>query len=163
MRNKMRKPKFDIEEVREFIENSSMESKIYIGTDSESYKRHGVWYADFYMVVVIHKDGRHGCKVFGEKVTERDYTTNKKKPSYRLMSEVYKTADLYLKLIDVVGDREIEVHLDINPDKKHASSLVVDQAIGYIKGTCNVTPMVKPFAFAASYAADRLIRTGSRG
>jgi predicted RNase H-related nuclease YkuK (DUF458 family) len=38
----------------------------------------------------------------------------------------------------------------------HASSCVVQQAIGYIRGTCNVIPMVKPQAFAASYAADRL-------
>jgi len=49
-----------------------------------------------------------------------------------------------------------EVHLDINPDQMHKSSVVVNQAIGYIKGTCNVIPMVKPRAFAASYAADRL-------
>jgi predicted RNase H-related nuclease YkuK (DUF458 family) len=33
---------------------------------------------------------------------------------------------------------------------------VIQQAVGYIKGTCNVIPMVKPNAFAASYAADRL-------
>jgi predicted RNase H-related nuclease YkuK (DUF458 family) len=32
----------------------------------------------------------------------------------------------------------------------------VQQAIGYIKGTCNVDAQVKPNAFAASYAADRL-------
>jgi predicted RNase H-related nuclease YkuK (DUF458 family) len=28
--------------------------------------------------------------------------------------------------------------------------------VGYIRGVCNVIPMVKPRAFAASYAADRL-------
>jgi hypothetical protein len=38
----------------------------------------------------------------------------------------------------------------------HGSSCVVQQAIGYIRGVCNVIPMVKPQAFAASYAADRL-------
>jgi predicted RNase H-related nuclease YkuK (DUF458 family) len=38
----------------------------------------------------------------------------------------------------------------------HGSSCVVQQAVGYIRGMCNVTPMVKPEAFAASYAADRL-------
>ena len=51
---------------------------------------------------------------------------------------------------------EVEVHLDINPDDHHASSNVVAQAIGYIRGTCNVIPLVKPEAFAASYAADRM-------
>jgi predicted RNase H-related nuclease YkuK (DUF458 family) len=33
---------------------------------------------------------------------------------------------------------------------------VIQQAVGYIKGMCNIIPMVKPNAFAASYAADRL-------
>jgi predicted RNase H-related nuclease YkuK (DUF458 family) len=46
--------------------------------------------------------------------------------------------------------------LDINPKEEHNSSVVLSQAVGYIKGTCNVTPLVKPNAFAATYAADRL-------
>ena len=71
------------------------------------------------------------------------------------MTEVYKVSELYLKLADVLEDRQVEVHLDINPDEHHASSNVVSQAIGYIRGTCNVVPLVKPDAFAASYAADR--------
>jgi hypothetical protein len=72
------------------------------------------------------------------------------------MNEVYRAAEMYLKLEDVIGDRHCEVHLDINPDMIHGSSCVVQQAVGYIRGMCNVTPMVKPEAFAASYAADRL-------
>jgi predicted RNase H-related nuclease YkuK (DUF458 family) len=72
------------------------------------------------------------------------------------MNEVYKVSELFQKLSDVLADRYVEVHLDINPDEKFGSSCVVQQAIGYIKGTCNIMPMVKPNAFAASYAADRL-------
>jgi predicted RNase H-related nuclease YkuK (DUF458 family) len=45
--------------------------------------------------------------------------------------------------------------LDINPDEQYGSSCVISQAVGYIKGVCNVIPFVKPEAFAASYAADR--------
>jgi predicted RNase H-related nuclease YkuK (DUF458 family) len=71
------------------------------------------------------------------------------------MNEVYKIADLYLKLHDVLEDRDVEVHLDINPNEVHGSSCVINEATGYIKGMCNVIPMVKPKAFAASYAADR--------
>jgi hypothetical protein len=37
----------------------------------------------------------------------------------------------------------------------YGSSCVINEAIGYIKGMCNVVPLVKPNAFAASYAADR--------
>jgi predicted RNase H-related nuclease YkuK (DUF458 family) len=46
--------------------------------------------------------------------------------------------------------------LDINPSEMHGSNCVIQEAIGYIRGTCNVIPLVKPEAFAASYAADRL-------
>jgi uncharacterized protein len=110
---------------------------------------------------VVHKDCAHGCKIFGEVETEEDYNHDKKKPRYRLMQETYKVAALYMKLADVT-DKEIEVHLDYNPDKKYASNLIVEQAVGYIKGTCNVIPMIKPEAFAASYAADRLLRVGKK-
>jgi len=72
------------------------------------------------------------------------------------MNEAYKLSELYLKLAEVLEDREVEVHLDINPDEHYGSSCVVQEAMGYIRGTCNVVPMVKPKAFAASYAADRL-------
>jgi predicted RNase H-related nuclease YkuK (DUF458 family) len=37
----------------------------------------------------------------------------------------------------------------------HGSSCVINEAVGYIRGVCNVVPFVKPNAFAASYAADR--------
>jgi predicted RNase H-related nuclease YkuK (DUF458 family) len=71
------------------------------------------------------------------------------------MTEVYKVSELYLKLQDVLDGRDVEVHLDISPNEDHGSSVVISQAVGYIKGTCNVIPFVKPDAFAASYAADR--------
>ena len=73
-----------------------------------------------------------------------------------MMTETSKVADLYLKMKDVFYDFEVEVHLDINPNENFGSSCAATAAIGYIRGMCNVTPMVKPNAFAASYAADRL-------
>lgn len=152
--------KFNFIEIEKFLSETSNTSKIYIGCDSTAYKRHGKWMADFYSVIVVHKDCAHGCKIFGQIDTEVDFTPNKKKPNFRLMNEVYKVSELYLTLAELT-DKEIEVHLDLNPDKKHASNLVIDQAIGYIKGTCNVVPFVKPEAFAASYAADRLLRVKS--
>lgn len=153
----MTKKKINLPELAEYLSFLSEESKIYIGCDSVSYKRKGKWWADFYKVVVVHIDGCRGCRIFGEIETEQDFVVNKKKPTYRLMNEVYKVSALYLELAQLT-DKDIEVHLDINPDKAHSSSLIVDQAIGYIKGTCNVVPLVKPSAFAASYAADRLVR-----
>jgi predicted RNase H-related nuclease YkuK (DUF458 family) len=148
--------KLNIEEVRKFISNQSPETKIYIGCDSERYKSGNVWYADYILAIVIHIDGKHGCKLFGEVIKEKDFDQKINRPRLRLMNEVYKLSELYLKLADVLVDRLVEVHLDINPDSRFGSNCVMQEAIGYIRGTCNVIPMVKPKAFAASYAADRL-------
>lgn len=148
--------KLNIQEVKDFIQAQSPDTKIYLGADSERFRMDGKWYADYTLAVVVHIDGRHGCKIFGEVQRELDYDHKKNKPALRLMNEVYKVADLFHELIDVLEDRHVEVHLDINPDEHYGSSCVVQQAIGYIKGTCDVVPMVKPKAFAASYAADRL-------
>jgi predicted RNase H-related nuclease YkuK (DUF458 family) len=151
----MRK-RLNLDEVKNFINAQSPQTKIYLGCDSERVKVNGVWYADYALAVVVHIDSCHGCKIFGEVTRERDYDQRNDRPSMRLMNEVYKVSELFQKLSQELQDRQVEVHLDINPNEMHGSSCVVNQAIGYIKGTCNVLPMVKPRAFAASYAADRL-------
>jgi len=147
--------KLDIDEVRTFIEAQTPETKIYLGCDSERLRIDGDWYADYVLAIVVHINGNNGCKLFGEVQRERVWDQKPGKPAMRLMTEVYKVSELYLKLAEVLEGRQVEVHLDINPDEHYGSSCVVSQAIGYIKGTCNVIPFVKPDAFAASYAADR--------
>jgi len=147
--------KFNIPQIKEFVDRQGPDTRIYIGVDSERIKRDKVWYADYTAAIVVHIDGKHGCKLFGEVTRERDYD-RVDKPNTRLMMEVFKVSELYLKLAEVLEDRPVEVHLDINPDENHTSSNVVAQAIGYIRGTCNVEPLVKPRAFAATYAADRM-------
>jgi uncharacterized protein len=148
--------KINIEEVKDFIESQSPNTKIYIGADSERFLIGKDWYADYTLAVVVHINGNNGCKIFGEVQRERDYDQKKNRPRMRLMNEVYKLAELYQKLHDVLEDREVEVHLDINPNEMHGSSCVINEAVGYIRGMCNVVPLVKPNAFAASYCADRL-------
>jgi uncharacterized protein len=147
--------KIDLDEVREFISKQTPETKIYIGCDSERFKIDKVWYADYITAIVVHINGNNGCKLFGEVHRERDYDQKQNRPRYRLMNEVYKASELYLKLADVLEGRDVEVHLDINPSELHGSNCVINEAIGYIRGTCNVVPLIKPHAFAASYAADR--------
>lgn len=144
-----------IDEVRDFIMAQSPETKVYIGGDSERFLLGKDWYADYTLVVVVHINGNNGCKIFGEVQREPDWDQKRDRPRMRLMNEVYKIADLYTKIHDVLEDREVQVHLDINPDEMYGSSCVINEAVGYIKGMCNVVPMVKPKAFAASYAADR--------
>jgi predicted RNase H-related nuclease YkuK (DUF458 family) len=150
--------KIDVTELKTFIDAQSPETKIYLGCDSERVNIRGTWFADYAAVVVVHIDGKHGCRIFGEVTRERDYDQRKNKPAMRLMNEVYKVSALFQKLADVLEDRDVEVHLDLNPDELHGSNCVIAQAIGYIKGTCNVVPMVKPSAWCSSFAADRFSR-----
>ena len=152
----MMKKEMNYEEVVKYIDRQTPETCIYLGADSERFRKNGKWHVDYTLAVVVHIDGCHGCKVFGEVQTEIDYDQKKERPVVRLMTEVYKVAELYLKLADALVDRHVEIHLDINPDDAHASHVVVQQAIGYIKGVCQITPQIKPVAFAATYAADRL-------
>lgn len=151
------KKKLDLDEVREFIQNCSETTSVYIGADSERYRgKDDQWYADYTVAIVVHMDSSRGCKIFGQVDSERDYDNRHDRPAMRLMSEVYRASQMYLDLAEAIGDRHVEVHLDINPNLMHGSSCVVQQAIGYVRGVCNVIPMVKPDAFAASYCADRL-------
>jgi predicted RNase H-related nuclease YkuK (DUF458 family) len=151
----MVRKELNIEEVKAFINAQSPETKVYLGGDSERFQIDGVWYADYTVVAVVHKDGNKGCKVFGGIVRERDYDQQKDKPRMRLMNEVMKVCQLYQDLHDVLEDREVEIHIDINPNEMYGSSCVIQEAVGYVRGMCNIVPMVKPDAWCASYAADR--------
>lgn len=158
-----KKQPLEVEQLRQFLSTQGPDTKIYIGCDSVSFKKRGKWYAEFYSVVVVHKDGRHGCKIFGEIATEQDYAYNRAKPTYRLMQEAMKAADMFLRMYDAIKDFYCEVHLDLNPKEECVSYQVISQAVGYIKGMCGVTPLIKPNAFAASYAADRIGRVNKLG
>ena len=150
--------KFNIEEVKSYLASQGPNTKVYLGADSERVRVNGVWYADYALAIVVHIDGCHGCKIFGYVERELDYDHKKSKPAVRLMNEVYKISNLFQEMSGVLEDFHVEVHLDLNKDELYGSSCVVQQAIGYIKGTCNMTPMVKPDAPAASFCADRLKR-----
>lgn len=151
----MIRKQLDLDEVRAFINAQSPETKVYLGGDSERFQIDGVWYADYTVVAVVHKNGKNGCRVFGGITRERDYDQQKDKPRMRLMNEVMKVCQLYQDLHDVLEDREVEIHIDINPNEMYGSSCVIQEAVGYVRGMCNIMPMVKPEAWCASYAADR--------
>jgi len=148
----------DIETLKSYIESQSAETKIYFGADSERVNVDGVWMVDYLLIVAVHIDGKHGAKVFGEVQRERDYDRNLDRPKMRLMTEVMKIAELYLKVSEAVDleKRHVELHLDINPLEIHGSSCALGEAVGYIKGVCGLDPVVKPNSWAASICADRL-------
>lgn len=154
--------KMDVEAVKAFISEQSPTTRIYVGGDSERHKIGGVWYADYAVCVVVHFDGCRGGRLFGEVTRERDYHDKKGAGRVRLMNEVYKIAEMWNRIKDAIGDREFEIHLDINSKKGTGSNAVMDEAIGYIRGTCNVIPMIKPDSPAASFCADRFAEIKQR-
>lgn len=145
----------DEERLMQFLAECGPATRIYLGCDSERVLINNTWYADYVLAIVVHIDGQHGCKIFGEVHRERDFDQKANRPSMRLMNEVYKVAELYGRVKDLISEFDHEVHLDISEDQMNGSSCVVNQAIGYIVGVCQLTPMIKPNAFAASCAADR--------
>lgn len=145
----------ELAEIKEYLKhNTTSRCTIYIGTDSKRYRREGIWYAKFATAVVVHRESNHGCKVFVLQSTERDFDAKKSRPINRMMTETYKTTEVYEELKEALAGKQVEIHLDINPSEVHGSNCALTQAVGYIKGVCDITPKVKPFALAASFAAD---------
>ena len=156
--NKMRKylhGTINKQEVIDLIAKHNEDTKIYFGCDSTRFKHRGKWHAEYTTVIVIHKDGCHGCKIFAQVDSEEDFDQKASKPLMRMLNEAYRVADLYIEFADIIGNLHAEVHLDINQDDIHGSQCAVKAASGYVMGMTNVVPILKPCAYAASYAADR--------
>ena len=136
---------------RAAILESSKESAIYIGCDSlrNATKNN----ATFSTVIVLHKDSKHGCTLFHNKVTIPDY--GQMRP--RLLMEVQYALEAFYAIEDTVGDRRLEIHLDVNPDPRHASNVVTREALGWVRGL-GLQARVKPDSFAATTAADHCVR-----
>ena len=77
-------------------------------------------------------------------------------PRMRLVQEAYKAVDIASQIVDVVGDRHFEVHLDLNTNPKHKSNLAVKEALGLVLGRLGFDAKLKPEAWASSTAADKL-------
>jgi len=145
-----------IEELINLLTELNTETKIYIGSDSVRYRKSGQWYARYATVCIVHRNGKNGCRIFGVETVERDYDLKKNRPSMRLMNEVQKTCAAYTQLAPFIDEFEIELHLDVNTDPKHGSNCVATQAAGYVLGATGIEPMLKPDAWAASFAADHI-------
>lgn len=142
------------EEARKAILESSPDSSVYIGADSIRYKKKDKWFAKYSTVIILHMDSKRGCRLFHESVDMPDYGNLKQ----RLLTEVQFAVAAATEIIDVVGDRHIEIHLDINPNPQHKSNVAVKEALGWVKGSLNMDAKIKPASFAATHAADHAVR-----
>ena len=143
-----------IEQAKAAIIESSDTSSVYIGADSKRYKKRGQWYAKYSTVIVVHKDSSHGCKIYHNSIDLPDYGNLKQ----RLLTEVQYAIAAAGEVIDVLGDRGLEIHLDINPNPNHKSSVAVKEALGWVKGSLGIDAMIKPHSWAASHCADHTVK-----
>lgn len=143
-----------IEELVDLLYGLTDDTKIYIGTDSVRFRENGRWFAKYASVVVVHMNGKNGCRVFKHRSIEPDYDMKKNRPSLRLMNEVMKSCELYNQLAPFIDEFDVEIHVDVNTNPIHGSNCVAAQAAGYVLGVCGVEAKLKPDAFAASFAGD---------
>ena len=143
-----------IEEAKKAILDSSPDSSVYIGCDSIRFRKNKMWYAKYSTVIIVHMESKKGCRLFHDSVDMPDYGNLKQ----RLLTEVQYAVTVATEIIDVLGDRHMEIHLDINPNPKHKSSVAVKEALGWVKGSLGIDAKVKPSAFAATPAADHAVR-----
>jgi len=162
---------FDIEEVREFIKNSSPESIIYFGCDSKVFTKErkkdrkkgdkslkGM--AKYSTVVVIHKDGNKGAKIFGKIEDEEIKDGNMGRPFARMYREIEKVSELVQEFEEELIDRTFQIHIDVNKED-FGSHVAYGTAIGYINSLFGIDPVMKNeekknHPWAASCAADRM-------
>lgn len=142
------------EDAKEAIKNSSHDSSIYVGCDSVRFKKNGVWYARYATVVIVHFATRHGAAIYHHVEVQPDYGNLRQ----RLMFEVMLATNAALDIIDVVGERHLEIHLDINSNSKYKSHVAMAEAIGFVIGNAGIRPKVKPDSWAASHASDHCAR-----
>lgn len=145
-----------ISEARQAIINSGPTDAVYVGCDSVRYKKHGIWYARYATVIILHKEGSKGGRMFYDIQTIPDYGSIKQ----RMLTEVGYAVQHASDIVDVVGDRQFEIHIDVNPNPKHKSSVALKEAQGYVMGTFGFAPKFKPHGFAATHCGDHLVRIG---
>lgn len=149
-----------VQRLGEYLETVPQNTTVMIGCDStRSRHRNGDWFAHYTTAVVVHIGGRHGCKVFCDNEHSQDYDQNADRPQMRMMNEAMKAVEAYQQLEEILLEYDVEIHLDVNSDPKYGSNCATTAAVGYAHGVTGLPIKIKPFAPAASYAADR----GARG
>jgi predicted RNase H-related nuclease YkuK (DUF458 family) len=143
-----------IEELVELLLTLDNNTKVYLGCDSVRYRKHGKKYARYATVLIVHMNGKHGCKIFSNVSHEPDYDMKANKPKMRMMNEVMKVCELYQQVAPLIDEFDIEIHLDISTDPKQGSNVAANEAAGYVLGMTGIEPKLKPESFASSFGAD---------
>lgn len=137
------------------IKNSSAESAVYVGCDSvrSKHRKTKKWSARYSTVIVVHHP-RDGCNIFHDTITMPDYD----KIKVRMLNEVNCAIQAATAIVDHLGGRKLEIHLDINTDPKHKSAVAVKEAMGWVRGMFGFDPKLKPDSWAGTHVSDHYAR-----
>ena len=137
-----------IPDILQFVTEASRDGQaVHIGTDSQQTGRH----TQFVTVVVILTPRKGGRVAYRRDVVPRITSLRE-----RLLKEVWKSVDLGLQLTSIVTG-ELTVHIDANPVVAHKSSAYVQELVGLVVGQ-GFKALIKPESWAASHAADHVVR-----
>lgn len=130
----------------EWLVGRGRQVKVLVGSDSSTFN--GV--TRFATAVVIWNVGRGGHMYVGTEKVERPMNTFD-----RLMEEVTRSVSVAFLLVEELAALPVvlEVHVDVNPDRRFVSSRVLQQVRGYLQGV-GLPYKVKPEAFASSVCAN---------
>ena len=137
-----------IPNIQQFVAAASKDGQaVHIGTDSMQTSR----VTQFVTVVVILTPRKGGRVAYRRDVVPRIVSLRE-----RLLKEVWKSVELGLRFTPVVFG-ELTVHIDANPVVVHKSSAYVQELVGLVVGQ-GFRALIKPESWAASHAADHVIR-----
>ena len=137
-----------IDDIAAFVADAARDGhEVHVGTDSLQTSR----FTQFVTVACIHKPPKGGRVAYTE-----DRVPRIKSLRERLFKEVWKSIELALQLEDHVRG-EMTVHIDANPVEQHASSKYVHELVSCVMAQ-GLGARAKPFAWAASRAADHAVR-----
>lgn len=138
-----------IENLGDWVARATREGQdLHIGTDSLQTGR----YTQFVTVVVIVTPRKGGRVAYSREIIPRITSLRE-----RLLKEAWTSTELGMALNGRIGGGLI-IHIDANPDEKHMSSRYVQELVGLVVGQ-GFQVRIKPDAWAASHAADHVVRT----
>ncbi len=124
---------------------------IHIGTDAQKVDKR----IDFVTCVVVLTPGKGG-RVFYTRI--RKPREEVRSLRQKLFTEAWLSVETAMAIEpSIPSTLPIVVHLDVNPDKKWASSRHINEVVGLVMGQ-GFEVLFKPDAWAASHTADHVVK-----
>lgn len=142
--------RISFEEILEIImEHSEENGTVYVGSDSMLQKQKCVFCTAICLIGDTSQSNRYFVR--RTKNNAKEFKTLLQ----RITTEVQKSIDMGLRLLEYCPTIKIELHLDVsNTNKESRTGKFADMLVGYAKGS-GFDCKIKPEAFAAYCVADK--------